>query len=134
MSTSLDLYLEKRLHEWARWCHIGNRINIGYPPENILYKIHKEGQIGRFNKVYQAIDAYINPKEESPEEQISNWVMDLQKYNPTLSDVLKARYLTRKRMPIKFLALKLNISHRTFEDRLRVAKNFLISRLIIFTK
>lgn len=128
MQTSLNLYLEMRLNEWARWFKEENRINLGYPHQSSIC-------MGSFNKVYEAVkNIYEEEKEKSPEEQMGDWVMDLGLYNKDLADVIKTRYLTFKKLPIHALARKLNISHRTFEDRLKLAKNFLISRLIIFSK
>lgn len=120
---SQNEYLEMRLHEWADWFKGGSvPKTLGFPKESIEYKLWKDGILVKLQPGCRG-----TLPTNSRAEDIEKCIREMQKVVPDQCKVIRARYFTNKKTPIEALAQRMSMNKRTFEDKLRLAKNFVLA-------
>ncbi len=118
---NLDVELERRLNEWARWFLQGCGYKVGYPRISstfwACYQIAKTR--GRGNS--QPLPSF------PPAEEVDDWVRELTKWRPRLAEALRCQYFTLG--PARDKAQRLGICRAQYQIDLEVSKGWLVARL-----
>lgn len=114
---AIDMYLDRRLREWANWIVDIKMGNLGYPKESLISKVMLLGMIVRSGTSKPPIS---NPRAE----HVGYWLARMGQTYPHYYEAVALCYLNPN-IPSRFLAKELNISKSNFNERVKDGKIWL---------
>jgi len=121
MNKTLKDALEDRLSEWAEWFKGRNDSGVGFPKETMLHRLRRDGLLVRAKAGWRGRTLPTNDNAE----EVEAWVTDLYRYDKDLALVIRKRYFSYRKVPLRSIARKNGMSLYSFENKLCRARSFL---------
>jgi len=117
----MDVYLERRLQEWAEWLKTGNSLNIGYQRQSSIAMFHEGKTINSAGKPTRGVETH----EEA--EEMEKMIAQMSRYKPIMADCLRNYYLNQ--LSLRNGSKRLGISHVEYRINVHMAKQWLCGKL-----